>query len=116
MAFFAGNQMPPDRIQVRGGSQSTALAVLIPRHATRYCRHKSQEEFFMTRSALGDALSAVIVRWFELLPKVVEPVQLALSTMASSDLWVHVRFLSLMQALEGLHRALYPGIYMDEIE
>ncbi len=43
----------------------------------------------------------------------VMPVNLALSTMASTNLWVHVRFLSLLQALEGLHRALFSGTYMD---
>lgn len=38
---------------------------------------------------------------------------LALSTMASEELWAHMQLLSLMQALEGLHRALFPGFYMD---
>ena len=30
------------------------------------------------------------------------------------DSALHIEFLSLMQALEGFHRALYEGLYMDE--
>jgi hypothetical protein len=40
------------------------------------------------------------------------PSQLALSVFCSEKLWLHVEFLSLIQALEGLHRAILPGGYM----
>ena len=39
------------------------------------------------------------------------PSQLALSILNSHDLWLHVEFLTLMQALEGFHRATMAGLY-----
>lgn len=44
------------------------------------------------------------------------PSQLALSVLSSDNLWLHVEFLSLMQALEGFHRATMPGLYTSEAE
>ncbi|MBA3966456.1 MAG: hypothetical protein H0X47_11885 [Nitrospirales bacterium] len=34
--------------------------------------------------------------------------------MASKGLWLHMEFLSLLQALEGLHRALFDGKYIED--
>lgn len=39
---------------------------------------------------------------------------LAMSVMASKELWLHVRFLSLFQALEGFHRTFYKGRYVED--
>ena len=42
------------------------------------------------------------------------PSQLALSVLSSENLWLHVEFLSLMQALEGFHRATMTGLYTSK--
>jgi hypothetical protein len=34
----------------------------------------------------------------------------------SQDLWTHLEFLSLLQALEGFHRAIFAGIYMADVD
>jgi hypothetical protein len=41
-------------------------------------------------------------------------VGLAANVLASQDLWTHLEFLSLLQALEGFHRATLPGTYMAD--
>jgi hypothetical protein len=112
-ALLAGKPMPPDRIELKAEPRGSILSVLVPRPSTRYCDHAEHHDFFVSRTMLGDDLLSVVVKWFELLPRVENPVSLALSIMASEELWAHVRFLSLVQALEGLHRALFSGTYMD---
>ncbi|MBR0783923.1 HEPN domain-containing protein [Bradyrhizobium iriomotense] len=112
LAFLAEKPMPPDRIELKVGAHGFVLSVLVPRPSTKYCDHTEHHDFLVSRTQLSDALPHVLVSWFDLYPRVEMPVGLALSTMASEDLWSHVKFLSLLQALEGLHRALLPGNYM----
>jgi hypothetical protein len=54
--------------------------------------------------------------WFEQYPRVETTCGLATSILAADDLWPQVEFVSLMQALEGLHRALFQGSYMNAAE
>lgn len=61
-------------------------------------------------------LAEIVVRWFDIYPKIHMPSQLALSVLVSDKLWLHVEFLSLMQALEGLHRGLFEGDYMEKAQ
>jgi hypothetical protein len=63
---------------------------------------------------MGIDVAKVIYTWFEKYPRVQIPSDLAISVLSSEELWHHVEFLSLMQALEGFHRGLYEGLYMDE--
>nr|WP_236000102.1 HEPN domain-containing protein [Bradyrhizobium uaiense] len=112
LALLAEKPMPPDRIELKIGAHGFVLSVLAPRPAIEYCDHREHHAFFISRTRIGDDLGRIVASWFELFPRVELPVGLALSTMASDDLWPHVRFLSLMQALEGLHRALFTGNYM----
>jgi hypothetical protein len=79
-----------------------------------YCKHTNLHDFFITRGTMGIELEHVLARWFEIYPKVHMPSRLAMSILASEKLWMHVEFLSLMQALEGFHRGLYDGNYTDE--
>jgi hypothetical protein len=111
LALLAACPMPPDCIELKTPTDGFVLSVLLPRHGVKYCKYTEHHDFFVNRTRLGDNLSGVMVSWFDQFPRVELPANLALSTMASDDLWPHVRFLSLMQALEGLHRALFPGTY-----
>jgi hypothetical protein len=113
LALLAEQPMPPDRIEMKVEQRGVVLSVLVPRPSVRYCNHEDHNDFFVSRTRLGDDIGPIVANWFELFPRVQLPVGLALSTMASDDLWPHVRFLSLLQALEGLHRALLPGNYME---
>jgi hypothetical protein len=71
-------------------------------------------EFFLARGAFAESFAGCLALWFENYRKVETPNGLAMSILASNTLWPHVEFLSLMQALEGFHRALYDGFYMCE--
>ncbi|MEH2491232.1 HEPN domain-containing protein [Bradyrhizobium sp. AZCC 2230] len=113
LAFLAEEPMPPDRIELKVEQRGVTLSLLVPRPSVKYCDHGNQHDFFVSRARLGDGLGPILANWFELFQRVQLPIDLALSTMASDDLWLHVRFLSLLQALEGLHRALFPGNYME---
>jgi hypothetical protein len=63
---------------------------------------------------MGIDLSEALRNWFAVYPRIEAPSQLALSVMASQNLWRHVEFLSLVQALEGLHRSLFKGTYLPD--
>jgi hypothetical protein len=112
LAFLAGTPMSPDCIEASIGDSHHKVSVMVAMRDARYSRCKNLRDFFMPRGAMGTDLAKVVANWFEIYPKVHMPSQLALSILASEKLWVHVEFLSLMQALEGLHRGLYDGNYM----
>lgn len=112
LALLAEKPMPSDLIQLRTDQVGFPLYVLRS-GSSKYCEHTQDENFFVSRPQLGTDLGPIVAKWLEFFPRVKFPVGLALSTMASDDLWLHVRFLSLLQALEGLHRALLTGNYME---
>lgn len=114
LAFLGGVPMSPDCIEASIGDPHHKVSVLVAMRDARYCTYKNLHEFYMPRLAMGVDLDEVVARWFQVYPKVHMPSQLALSVLASEKLWLHVEFLSLTQALEGLHRGLFEGNYMDE--
>ena len=114
LAFTAGCPMSADCIEAPTGEPHRALSVIVALRDAVYCLYKDEHEFFMRHSTMGVHLSEVVVRWFDTFPRVEAPSQLAMSVLASNDLWLHVEFLSLMQALEGLHRGVVGGDYMDK--
>ncbi len=114
LAFLGGVPMSPDCIEASIGEPHHKVSVLVAMRDAHYCSYKNLHDFFMPRGAMCISLSEVVDRWFEMYPKVHMPSQLALSVLASPKLWLHVEFLSLMQALEGFHRGLFDGNYMDE--
>jgi hypothetical protein len=112
LALLAGPQMPMDQLVLNVGTPHP-MYLLLSRLDEKYCNASTGSHFFITRGALGSAFADVVAEWFRLYPTIQYPCSLAMSVMGSADLWSHVEFLSLMQALEGLHRALYNGTYMD---
>ena len=114
LAFLAGTPMSPDRIEAKPGDQLSAVAVQISMRDVHYCTFKGLHEFFMPRGTMDLDLPQLVNNWFELNQQVRMPSQLALSILGSERLWLHVEFLSLIQALEGFHRGLYPGTYMSD--
>lgn len=111
LSFVAGSPMAPDHTAGVIAASGARVEVLVGLREATHCDFKAASDFFLTRDALGIDLGLILARWFELYESVAMPSQLALSVLNSDRLWLHVEFLSLMQALEGLHRALLPGTY-----
>lgn len=78
------------------------------------CKFKSPGDFFVPRGALGDSFGEVVTTWFRDIDSVLVPSQLALGIVSTKNLWLHIQFASLIQALEGFHRGRFPGNYMDD--
>jgi hypothetical protein len=112
LAIMASSPMGPDRLamKVAPDEQDCELFVLL-REPNR-CVHEDAREFFMPRPRMQAEIGVVFSKWFALYERIAMPSQLALSVLYSEGLWLHVEFLSLMQALEGLHRAIMDGSYM----
>lgn len=116
LAFLAGTPMAPDCIEAAVGDTHHTISVMVALGNAQYCAYNNLHEFFMLRGSIEVDLLDVLNNWFEKYPSVKMPSQLALSILASNQLWLHIEFLSLMQALEGFHRALYEGKYMPQAE
>ena len=68
-----------------------------------------QWTLYAAGGAMGANFAEVFIKWFEIYNTIEMPSQLALNVFSSEKLWLHVEFLSLMQALEGFHRATMQG-------
>jgi ApeA N-terminal domain 1 len=115
LSFIAGAPMFPDLILAQL-SDGRELSILVALNSKTMCTFTHVHEFFLLRDSLGNDFNAIIEKWFSLRKKIESPMQLALGIFSSPNLWLHVEFISLMQALEGLHRALMSGQYMPESE
>lgn len=111
LSFLAGSPMSPDHISAKTVASGTDVEILVALREAKYCSHKSVHDFYMLRNDIDADLRLVFAKWFELYDSIAMPSQLALSVLSSEKLWLHVEFLSLMQALEGFHRATMPGLY-----
>lgn len=116
LAFMAGLPMPVDAIQASVGDSIPPLSVLVTLRQAQQCSFKSPHDYFVSRGALGSSFPSLIANWFREVESVLVPSQLALGVLSTKNLWLHIEFLSLIQALEGFHRARFPGIYMAESE
>lgn len=116
LAFAAGSPMAPDRMTAKLADVDHDVAVLVALRESNYCTHKHTFNFFMLRGNMHAELGDVFARWYAIYDSVAMPSQLALGVLSSTGLWLHVEYLSLMQALEGLHRALMHGLYVSEAD
>lgn len=116
LAFIAGAPMSPDCIDASIDESPHQVYVMVALPDVSYCTHNNRHQFFLDRGTMGIELENVVARWFEVYDSIRMPSRLALSIFASQKMWLHVEFLSLMQALEGFHRRLFAGNYMDETE
>lgn len=111
LSLMAGSPMAPDHASAVVARSGAKVEVLVGLREAKYCDFKAASDFFLVRDALGVELGPTLNRWFEMYESIAMPSQLALSVLSSEGLWLHVEFLSLVQALEGIHRALLPGTY-----
>lgn len=111
LSLIAGTPMAPDHSSAVVAGSDAKVEVLVGLREAKYCEFKAGSDFFLVREALGCDFGLMLNQWFGIYESIAMPSQLALSVLNSEGLWLHVEFLSLMQALEGIHRALLPGSY-----
>jgi len=116
LSFLAGETMSIDCITASVGERPRDVSVMVGLQNSKCCSITRLADFFMPRVMMGVEFFDVLSRWFEVYPTVDNPSQLALSVFSSETLWTHIEFLSLIQALEGYHRARFPGDYMEEAQ
>ncbi len=116
LAFLAGTPMSPDCIEASLEDPRQQVSILVAMSNPSYCSYKNTFNFFMPCDSMGIDIDKVVAHWFEIYAKIQAPSQLALSILSSENLRLYIEFLSLMQSLEGFHRSLYNGSYMDEHE
>lgn len=114
LAFLAGKPMPVDAIHAYPEGATEPVSLLVSMRQAEKSNFKNVSEFFIPRSQIGRELSAVVSNWFQEVESVLVPSQLALGILSTKNLWLHIEFLSLIQALEGFHRGRYAGSYMDD--
>lgn len=105
LSFIAGSPMSPDHISAKVDDSGSDVEILVALREAKYCPHKNGHDFYMLRNDMDVDLGALFAKWFDLYDSIAMPSQLALSVLCSEKLWLHVEFLTLMQALEGFHRA-----------
>lgn len=114
LSFLAGHPLISDAIQAKFDESDYRADILVVIQKTEHPEQNRPIDFFLLRPMITAPLEEYCNKWFEIMPRVKKAASLARSVMASKDLWLHVEFLSLMQALEGFHRALYEGKYMED--
>lgn len=112
LSLASGSAMAPDQVTAKLADDRPNVQILVALREAKYCSFQKHHDFYMLRDNTGVALEQIVKRWFEIYDSVAMPSQLLLSVLNSEKLWLHVEFLSLMQALEGLHRAILPGLYV----
>ena len=113
-SFLSGDVFVSDAIHSQVDKSRHRVSVLFAGNTIESLSKKHPEDFFLSRPSISASLSECCNKWLEVFPRIDTPASLAMSVMASKKLWLHIRFLSLFQALEGFHRALYDGKYMEE--
>lgn len=116
LAFMAGVPMPIDAIQASVEHSESSFSVLVTLRQVELCKFKNPLDFFIPRGVLGSTFPSIVDHWFREVDSVLIPSQLALGVISTKNLWLHVEFLSLIQALEGFHRGRFSGSYMEESE
>ena len=113
LSWLSGWTMSPDKITAVNDPQ-WPTSVLYKLRDRKYAEAHRQLDIFIPCSLLGSNFAQALVRWFEVYPTVKQSCRLAISITASEGLWNHVEFLSWMQALEGFHRSVLGGNYVEE--
>lgn len=109
LSFIAGAPMTSDGVVAKLVDPETEVNLLVGWADAKFCSFRNPHEFYLLRGAMGADLGEILQTWYCSYDKVAKPSQLALSVLCSKGLWTHIEFLSLMQALEGFHRAAIEG-------
>ena len=113
VTFFAGVSMPSDCVTAVVDADGHTAAVLYHSRDREFCDFTHPWLFYMPRSAMGIAFEDAVRRWFEAPAELEIPSRLAANVLSAKHQWTNLEFLALAQALEGFHRALCRGTYVD---
>lgn len=113
LTLVSGAAMNPDSAAAEVASNRGDVKLLLDLQNSKTCSFVAPHDFFLLRQNLGISLEALVTGWLDKYERLQMPAQLAQSVLTADSLWSHVEFLSLMQALEGLHRAQYAGTYVS---
>lgn len=106
LAWLTGSTMSADQIEVSLCESPQRAYLLLDQGDRTPCAFDQIWKFFIPRSATGIGLDEIAARWFTIFPEIEKPCRLAHSIFASDNLWINLKFLMWIQALEGLHHGL----------
>lgn len=109
LSLMAGSAMGPAEITAKTENNQD-VDVLVSLLHNKVSEFDSQNDFFLRRDTLGISLEDVVRNWYAIYDEIELPAKFSVSILQSKDLWVNAEFLSLMQAMEGLHRAMWPSM------
>lgn len=112
--FLSGQVFVSDAIQAKIDDSKHRIDIVFVSNNYKNDKFNHPVEYFLSKPALSKPLDEIVNKWFEIISSVDKPAFLAKDIFGSDSLWTYIEFLSLMQALEGLHRALFEGKYMEE--
>lgn len=115
ISLLAGELMLADAVQAKVDESHHRVSILFSGKSSTQLVRRDPSDFFMSRASISVPLAKCISDWFDVAPRVERPASLAMSIMASDNLWLHMEFLSLIQVLEGFHRSLYNGDYLSDV-
>lgn len=118
LTFLSGYGMSPLSIDCSGENEDLNFIVALPDQ--NYCSVNHPTDFFINKNSITNNFEVLLNNWFDLFeshPNFRIPCALAFEILSEKITSAHlVDFLNLMQALEGIHRAFYDGIYMEQKE
>lgn len=109
LSLMTGSAMGPTEITAKTENNQN-VDVLVSLLHNKVSEFDSQNDFFLRRDTLGISLEDVVRNWYAIYDEIELPAKFSVSILQSKDLWVNAEFLSLMQAMEGLHRAMWPSM------
>lgn len=107
LSLMAGSAMGPSEITAKTENNED-VDVLVSLLHNKVSEFDNRNDFFLRRDTLGISLEDVLRNWYAIYGDIELPAKFSVSILQSKDLWVSAEFLSLMQAMEGLHRAMWP--------
>lgn len=113
IALMSATPMAPDIVNADVSDGPKDVAILVALRDGELCTHKSAHDFFMTCPDAQTSIAAAMQAWFSCYDAIKLPARLALSAFLTRNV-NHVVFLTLTQALEGLHRATFGGKYVAD--
>jgi len=116
LSFLSADVFFADAIQAEVDDSNDRLDILVTSPESKNNKDKTTMDFLLSRSRISTELCSYCNKWFAIFDRVEKPACLAQGIFASKSPWLYVEFLLLMQALEGLHRALYDDNYMSDPE
>lgn len=113
ISLLAGELLFADAVHAKIDETNHRVSILFAAERTEVPLRRNPSDYFMSRGSISVPLVDCIANWFDIVSRVEQPASLAKSIMASKNLWLHMEFLSLIQVLEGFHRSLHDGEYLD---